>query len=108
VRTSLWSAFALVIAVLTLLSSGCVASGGYGYDDGAGYYQVYGANYGGWGPHYYPGPVREDGHPDEHGGGHPEEHGGAPPPQHAERSAPPPRSVPSIPSGSHPGGESHH
>ena len=101
----LWSAVGLGLSMSILLSSGCAGGGGgYVYDDGSGYYQANGYNYGSWGPTYVVGPVREGDHHD--GDRNDAEahnvHGGAPPPQHDNRGAPPPRPVPSIPSGSHP------
>ncbi len=96
-KTLLWSAGALWIGFLALISSGCaVSGGGYGYD--AQYYQSYGYNYGGWGPQYTVAPVRVDvhdgDHHDEHGGGQ-QEHGGG-------------RPVPSLPPPGHAGGEHDH
>ena len=57
------SARACVIGLFTVLSSGCVVTGGgYGYDGGAGigagYYEPVGVDYGGWGPGYQVAPVR--------------------------------------------------
>jgi hypothetical protein len=104
VKGLLWSAYAAV-ALFTLALSGCVASGGYAYADGVGYYQAAGYDYGGWGPNYVVGPVREeDHHPDRDD--HRSDHGGAPPVQHDDRGGAGARPVPSIPSGSR-SGESH-
>ena len=96
-----WSAIAFAIGLFTVLASGCVVTGGgYGYDDGVGigldYYQPYGAVYGGWGPGYRVGPIRDGYQRPDRGGGQP-----AP---HAYRSAPASRSMPSIPSRSRSGG----
>ena len=100
-----WSAIAFVIGLFTLMSTGCVVTGGgYEYEDGVGigldYYEPYGAVYGGWGPGYRVGPVRDGYHRPDSGGGHP--------PPHAYRSAPPSHSVPSIPSRSRSGGSRQH
>ena len=96
-----WSAIAFVIGLFTVLSSGCVVTGGgYGYDGGVGigldYYEPFGADYGGWGPGYRVGPVRGGAHRPDHGGGHE-------PPQ-TYRPAPASHSIPSIPSRSRSGG----
>jgi hypothetical protein len=107
-----WSAIAMVIGPLTILSSGCVAGGG-GYDAGgtveygADYYEPYGYDYGGWGAGYAVAPYRDGGR--DRGG----DRGGGRPGTHAYRAAPAGRSAPSIPSGSrggggHSGGGSHH
>ena len=90
-----WAASALVIGLFTVLSTGCVVTGGgYGYDGGAGigldYYEPYGADYGGWGPGYHVAPFRDVDHRPDRGGGRP-----AP---HAYRAAPASHSIPSIPS----------
>ena len=87
---------ALVVGTLMVLSAGCVlpVGGGYGYDDGggigAGYYEPYGVDYGGWGPGFQVAPFRGGGHRSNGGGGH----ASAP----AYRSAPGSRSMPSLPS----------
>ena len=92
-----WSTIAAVVGPLALMASGCVVSdGGYGYASGpslggAGYYEPYGVDYGGWGPGYHVGPSRDGGHRSDRGGG-----GGAS--AHAYRSAPASHSMPSIPS----------
>jgi len=96
-----WPVLAFVVGTLTVLSSGCVVpGGGYGYDAsagiGVGYYEPYGADYGGWGPGYQVAPYR--GGYNRPGGG-----GGNPAP-HAYRSAPASHAMPSIPSGSRSGG----
>ena len=100
-----WSAIAIVIGLFTVLSSGCVVTGGgYGYDDGVGiglgYYEPYGAVYGGWGPGYRVGPIRGGDHRPDRGGGHPS--------PHTYRPAPASHSVPSIPSHSRSGGSRSH
>jgi hypothetical protein len=94
------SATAVVLGLFTLLSSGCVVPGGYGYDGSVGvgvdYYEPFGAVYGGWGPGYHVAPGREGyRRPDGGGGGHAS--------AHAFRSAPSSRLVPSIPSRSRSG-----
>jgi len=66
-------AIALAAAFVTILSFGCVVAGGgygYGYDDGPGYYEPYGAEYGGWRPGYHVAPVLYGGQPHSGGGGH--------------------------------------
>lgn len=90
-----WSVIALVLGLFTALLSGCVASGdGYGYDNsarigiGLGYYEPYGAYYGGWGPGYRVGPTR--------GNNFRQDRGSRPNPR-TFRPAPATRSVPSIP-----------
>src|SRR5665647_1011952 len=116
-----WSAIAFVIGLFTLMSSGCVATGGgYGYDGGVGigldYYEPYGAFYGGWGPSYRVGPFRDGGHrPDrdgghrpDRGGGHRPDRGGGQTTPHAYRSAPASHPMPSIPSRSRFGGSRSH
>lgn len=102
-----WSARAFVVGTLMVFSAGCVLSpGGYGYDDGvgygAGYYEPYGVEYGGWGPGYQVAPYRGGDHRPIGGGGHES--------THAYRSAPASRSVPSLPAhsgGGRGGGERH-
>ncbi len=93
----LWSAYAAV-ALLTLALSGCAASGEYVAVDGVGYYQAAGYNYGGWGPNYAVGPVREEDHHPDH-----DDHRG-PPERHDDRreAARPVPSIPSRPGESHP------
>jgi hypothetical protein len=93
-----WSSVAALIGLLGVLS-GCIVPGGdYGYDGGvaygADYYEPYGAVYGGWGPGYRVGPVRDGGYRSDHGGGE----------GHAYRAAPASHSIPSIPSRSRSGG----
>jgi hypothetical protein len=94
-----------VLAVLAVLlaipSSGCVATGGYG-DVGyaPGYYEPYGTVYGGWGPNYRVGPVRDGNRSFDHR----PVRAGRSPGRYAFRPAPAGRRVPSIPSGSRPGG----
>jgi hypothetical protein len=92
------SALALVIGMITFLSSGCAVVGdGYGYNDsvsvGIGlwpdYYEPYGSYYGGWGPGYRVGPSRG-------GSFHPDRGAGRPMPR-AYRPAPASRPMPSIP-----------
>jgi hypothetical protein len=100
-----WSALAFAIGLFTALSPGCaVYGGGYGYDGGVGigldYYEPYGADYGGWGPGYRVGPIRDGAHRPDRGGGQPS--------AHAHRSAPASRSMPSIPSHSRSGGSRSH
>ncbi len=101
-KALLGSAFTLVVGVITVMSSGCaVTGGGYGHEYEAGYYQSYGTDYGGWGPGYNVGPVRDGDHGrDRGGGGRPPQHGGNEPAQHAKTPVPASRPVPSIPSGS--------
>lgn len=98
---------ALVIGLITLVSTACVVTGGgygYGYDDnvgvGVGYYEPYGAIYGGWGPDYRVGPSR--------GGYRGPDRGGVRSMPHAWRSAPSSHAMPSLPSGSRGGGGHHH
>lgn len=91
------SARACVIGLFTVLSSGCVVTGGgYGYDGGAGigagYYEPVGVDYGGWGPGYQVAPVR--------GGYNGPGRGGGNQASHAYRPAPASRAMPSIPSAS--------
>jgi len=94
---SRWSAIALVIGLLTFISSSCIVTGGgYGLD----YYEPFRGDYGGWGPGYHVAPVRDGDHHPAHGGGQPA--------SHAYKSAPASRSVPSIPSHSHSGGSGSH
>lgn len=92
-----WPAAALLVA----MSGGCaVSDGGYGYDGGygnnvgigAGYYQPFDGNYGGWEPGYNVGPFRGG----ERRGGDVDRRGGQPP-QRAFRSAPASHPMPSIP-----------
>jgi hypothetical protein len=97
------SATGLALAAFALCSASCIVpDGGYGYNDGAAvgvgvdYYEPYGGYYGGWGPGYRVGPSRGG----DHGGYRGGDHG----PPHAYRSAPPSRSMPSIPSRGHSGG----
>jgi len=89
-----WSAFAFVIGLCTVLSSGCVVGDGYGYgggvDVGVDYYDPVGIDFGGWGPGYRVGPSRGSDRPAGRGG------------QHAYRAAPASRAMPSIPSHSAP------
>lgn len=92
-----WSVITFVIGLFTLLSSGCVVPGdGYGYDTrvgvgiGLGYYEPYGAFYGGWGPGYNVGPIHGDHYRPDRGGGRRT--------PHVYRSAPRSQSMPSIPS----------
>ena len=107
-----WSAFTLAAAAWTLLSAGCIMpDGGYGngYDDGgvigAGYYDTYGVDYGGWGPGYHVAPFRGGGHRPDGG----ERRGaGGNPGGHAYRSAPASRSMPSLPHGNPGGGSRGH
>jgi hypothetical protein len=89
------SAPVLVLGLFTVLSSGCIVPGdGYGYDDGAsigigvGYYEPYGAYYGGWDPGYRAGPIYGNNYRPSPGGR---------PIQHAYKPAPGSRPVPSIP-----------
>jgi hypothetical protein len=90
-----WSTIALVLGLSTAVLSGCVVSGdGYGYDNsarigiGLGYYEPYGAYYGGWGPGYRVGPTRGNNlRPDR----------GSRPNPRAFRPAPAIRPMPSIP-----------
>ena len=96
-----WSATAVAIGLFMVLATGCVvAGGGYGYDGGVGigldYYEPYGADYGGWGPGYRVGPIRDGAHRPDRGGGHP--------PAHTYRPAPASHPMPSIPSRSRSGG----
>ncbi len=90
-----WATIVFLLGLPTVLSSGCVVTGvGYGYDEGVGigldYYEPFGGYYGGWGPGYRVGPVRDGGHRSDRGGGHP--------PPHAYRPATASRPMPSIPS----------
>ena len=91
-RSALLVAFGVLIAV----ACGCaVTDGGYGYEGGGlgvGYYEPYGAVYGGWAPNYQVAPFRGG---DRRGGGVG---------QHAFRPADGSRGMPSIPSGSRSGG----
>lgn len=100
-----WSAIVFVIALFTVLSSGCVVTGGgYGYDGGVGigldYYEPVGVDFGSWGPGYRVGPVRDGDH-------RPDRRGGNPPP-HAYKSPPASHSMPSIPSRSRSGNSRSH
>jgi hypothetical protein len=96
---------AFVGLTLTVILSSCIVAGGggYGYDDGvgigAGYYEPYGVDYGGWGHGYEVAPFRGGDHRPTRGDG---DHA----PAHAYRSAPASRSMPSIPSRSRSGGQS--
>jgi hypothetical protein len=97
---------ALLLMQITSCAGGTVGVGA-GYPDGYWDGPVYGYDldyfygppviYGGWGPDYYVGPPRWDGHPRGWGG---------PPPGHRPvfRPAPPGRPMPSIPSGPRGGG----
>lgn len=82
------------------IAPGCVADGGYAYPGtvgvGVDYYEPYGAVYGGWGPGYYVGPVRD--------GYRGSDRAGYAPGSHSYRSAPTSGSVPSIPRGARSGG----
>ena len=93
------SALLVDFGVLIAVASGCaVTDGGYGYEGGGlgvGYYEPYGAVYGGWAPGYQVAPFRGGDMRGRGGGG-----GG----QHAFRPAGVSRSMPSIPSGSRSGG----
>jgi hypothetical protein len=112
-----FAACALAIGLSAALPSGCVATGGYGYDDGGsvgvGYYEPYGADYGGWGSGYRVGPYRGGGGDrgggdrggGDRGGG---DRGGGHDSGHAYRAAPASRSMPSIPSHSRGGGSRGH
>ncbi len=95
-KKPLWSALAFAVCLVMVMSSGCAGGGGgYVYDDGAAYYQGAGYNYGGWGPHYAVGPVRDVDHHDD---GHYAAPRDAHPPEPGRGAAPAPRPVPSIPS----------
>lgn len=102
-----WMTGALVLGLFVTFAVGCVVrGGGYGgygggYGDnvdvvgGVGYYEPYGADYGGWGRGYQVGPVR---------GGDDRRHevsGGRGFSGHGARGASGSRSAPSIPGGSH-------
>ena len=93
----------LVVVPLTVVLFGCVGyDDGYdGYGGGAavgpGYYEPYGAYYGGWAPGYYVAPYRNG-----YVGGSPR--GGIQSVSHAYRAAPASRAAPSIPSASRSGG----
>jgi hypothetical protein len=90
---------AFALGLLMVLASGCtIAGGGYGYDDGIGldYYEPSDGVYGGWGPNYRVGPLRDGGHFAGRGGGRPG--------PHAYRAAPASHAMPSIPSHSRGGG----
>jgi hypothetical protein len=91
-----WFALALMIGLLAVMSFGCVMpGGGYGYGGGGsgrGYYEPYGASYGGWSSGYRVAPYHDGDHRQDFGGGHP--------PSNAYRPAPASRAMPSIPSGS--------
>ena len=88
----------VVWTLTTVMLPGCLfpgGGGGYGYDDGGGYYEPYGGDYGGWGSGYNVAPFR--------GGDHRSTSGGS----HAYRSAPASHSTPSISSQSRSGGGGH-
>ncbi len=94
--------FCLIVSPLTIVLFGCVvADGGYGYGNGAaivpGYYEPYGAYYGGWGPNYYVAPYRNGYRPDDRGRSEVQSS------SHAFRGAPASHSAPSIPSASRSG-----
>jgi len=96
-----WSLIVFVLALFTVLSSGCVVSGGgYGYDSGVGigvdYYEPYGVTYGGWGSGYHVAPFRNGDDRSER-----DNRSRSP---HAYRSAPVSHRIPSIPSGQRSGG----
>ena len=98
-----WPMLALVIGLVTVVSTACVVTGGgYGYDEGVGvgYYEPYGAIYGGWGPEYRVGPSR--------GGYRGPDHGGAGAAPHAWHSAPASHAMPSLPSRARSGGAHPH
>jgi len=107
-----WLASAFVVCTLTILLHGCVTGGGYYTDEGATYYEHYGAAYGNWGPEYHVAPYRDRDH--DHDRGYHPRGGDRLPSERAFRSAPASRPVPSIPSqprsggshqsGSHPSG----
>ncbi len=89
-----------VVSVAAVAVCGCVApypGEGYGYGNvpvGAGYYERYGFDYGGWGPGYYVGPGPRGGNRFfARGGG-----------QHAFRGPPAGRGMPSLPRGGRGGG----
>jgi len=95
----------IAIALFVTLSSGCVVApdGGYAYNNGyPGYYEPYGAYYGGWGPNYLVAPFYIDENERREGRfrGHDEGRGwgGGNPGLHAFRSAPASHGMPSIPS----------
>jgi hypothetical protein len=108
------SAAACAIVLIAVLSSGCAVDGdGYNSDMSIGlesydpfgfyepgFYDPYGAGYGGWGPGYYVGPFGHGGYGPYRGDFHP--------PPHAYRSARPFHPVPSIPSRSRFGGVRRH
>jgi hypothetical protein len=91
---------ALALLLFTMLAAGCAVTQGYGDGGGfapgigAGYYEPFGFEVGGWGQDYHSGPFRggdfrRGGHSDHFG------HGGRP----AFRPAPASHSVPFIPMG---------
>lgn len=94
-----WAHWRLAVLGLALLAgaAACAVTGvGVGYDGGpeeyvGGFYEPYGYDYGGWGRGYRVGPPRGDFHGDFRGG----ERG--PGEGHPYHSAPPGRSMPSIP-----------
>ena len=97
-------ATALVAGLFALLASGCAVydGGGYGYRSSVGigidYYEPFGGEYGGWGPGYRVAPFRGGSARMDRGGEHRRDRAGGHPGGHAYRSAPPSRSMPSIPS----------
>jgi len=99
-----WPALALIGLCAVLLSGCVVPDGGYGYNAGEvgwpGYYEPYGAVYGGWGPGYLVGPVGGGGYRGGRGGAGGFGGGG----QHAFRAASAAHGVPSIPGGRGGGG----
>ena len=93
----------VVWTLTTVMLPGCLfpgGGGGYGYDDGGGYYEPYGGDYGGWGSGYNVAPFR--------GGDHRPPDGGSHTSTRAYRSAPASRSIPSLPSHSRSGGSRIH
>jgi hypothetical protein len=117
VKTLHWNLGVLGLATLVAASACTVTAGGVGYGEAdyeyvGGFYEPYGYDYGGWGRGYRVGPPRGEDHGGPHHDGDRGGPGRGPGPDHERgsggggghpyRSAPPGRSMPSIPA--HPRG----
>ncbi|MGD0960267.1 MAG: hypothetical protein ABSB19_10710 [Methylomonas sp.] len=104
-------AIAMVAGLLTLVTYGCVSTGGYGAQYG-GYNGLYyneniGDGYSNWGPNYFVGPSRRGEQGADHRGAQRVDQGGHEM-AHAYRAAPASHAMPSIPSSSRSGRSGSH